>query len=172
MKVLGIDPSLTATALAGWPDRTLLVPSAAGGGLARLRGLTRFVCQAAEGDWDAVCIEGPAPSERHGHVHERGGLWWFLVDGLDILGLPILVCGPSTLKKFATGRGNANKDQMMLAAARRFDWFAGGNDEADALMLSAAGCEFLGKPMVTMPASHTDKLASAMTWATERRLRV
>jgi Holliday junction resolvasome RuvABC endonuclease subunit len=41
----------------------------------------------------------------------------------------------ATLKLFATGRGNATKDEMMEAARRAFGWAGRLDDEADALWL-------------------------------------
>ncbi len=48
---------------------------------------------------------------------------------------------------------------MLLAAARRFDWFDGSNDAGDALWLAALGADQLGVPMVEMPKAHRVALA-------------
>jgi hypothetical protein len=49
-----------------------------------------------------------------------------------------------SLKKYATGHGNASKGDMMAAAAIRYEGIAvGSDDEADALMLLAYAEEIL-----------------------------
>lgn len=58
----------------------------------------------------------------------------------------IVTVAPSQLKKFATGRGNANKAEM-TAAAMRHGWQPGDtctDDEADAYWLWVLGCALLG----------------------------
>ncbi len=44
---------------------------------------------------------------------------------------------------------------------RRFDWFSGGNDEADALWACAMGHAHLGQPLLELPKAHLDALR---TW--------
>ena len=46
---------------------------------------------------------------------------------------------PSTLKKFVTGKGNAKKDQMMLAIYKRWGTEFDNNDAADAYALAQYG---------------------------------
>ena len=120
---------------------------------------------------DAVALTRPAVvvverfirAAAQAGVHERGGLWWRLVDEIDAIGVPVALITPSALKRYATGSGVAGKDAMMLATARRFDWFTGGNDEADALWLAAIGGELLGEPLVDMPA-HNRGAVDTVAW--------
>ena len=51
---------------------------------------------------------------------------------------------PSELKKWATGKGNANKDLMMATAAMRWPSFSGDDNEADARLLWAFARESWG----------------------------
>jgi crossover junction endodeoxyribonuclease RuvC len=44
---------------------------------------------------------------------------------------------PATLKKYATGRGNAVKDEMMAAAIHRFCIASDEDNKADAYLLGA-----------------------------------
>jgi Holliday junction resolvasome RuvABC endonuclease subunit len=67
------------------------------------------------------------------------------------------------VKKYLTGKGTAGKDEVMMAVARRFAWFDGDNNEADALGLAAATADHYGAPMVAMPALNRTALA-AVTW--------
>jgi crossover junction endodeoxyribonuclease RuvC len=86
------------------------------------------------------------------------------VDALDLLtGVQVAVVSPASRAKYATGKGNAGKDVVMREVARRFPDFAGGEDEADALVLRAMGMDHLGYPMAPMPQTHRDALA-AVQW--------
>lgn len=58
---------------------------------------------------------------------------------------PIVFVNPSTLKRYATGRGNADKEAM-VAAAEAAGAEVGGHDEADAWLLRALGVAGLGGP--------------------------
>lgn len=51
---------------------------------------------------------------------------------------------PNVLKKFITGRGNAKKDEIMLAVYKRFGIECSSNDEADAIGLAFFGAARLG----------------------------
>lgn len=59
---------------------------------------------------------------------------------------------PPTLKKFITGRGNAKKDEILLAVYKRFGIECQQHDEADAIALAYFGAARLGHP-VSLPES-------------------
>ena len=78
---------------------------------------------------------------------------------------------PSGLKKFATGKGNARKDAIMLAVYRRWRYDCDGDDNrADAYVLArmvlAAYC---GDDLLTKPQGAALEAAglSGLTWAQE-----
>lgn len=167
MNILGLDLSLAATGLAGdgWTE-TLKPP-------ARLRGVERL-------DWirstiadryltgvTLAAVEGPSygsqgAGRQSGH-HERAGLWWLVVRTLWRRGIPYAVVTPAGRARYATGRGNAGKDDVMREVARRFPWFTGDNNAADALVLAAMAADHLGHPLAAMPATHRAALA-AVEW--------
>jgi crossover junction endodeoxyribonuclease RuvC len=106
-----------------------------------------------------VVLEAPAYDSRTGHQHDRSGLWWLVVH--QLLGNGDLVAEVTTggLKKYATGKGNASKDAVLLAVARRFpNVEVTDNNQADALVLRAMGCHRYGRPIVTVPAVHAAAL--------------
>jgi crossover junction endodeoxyribonuclease RuvC len=151
MNVLGLDLSLASTGCSDGHETHTFKPKSTG--YIRLRDIRQHVIgEAVDMKPRLICVEGPSFASKGGHEHERGGLWWMVCEQLDAIGFDVAVVPPSSLKKYATGKGNANKDAMILAAARRFPWFAGGNDEADALFLAALGFEHLSEPLVRMPA--------------------
>jgi len=51
---------------------------------------------------------------------------------------------PSSLKKFATGKGGAKKEEIMLAVYKRWGFEAQTNNEADAFVLAKIGTALLG----------------------------
>ena len=69
---------------------------------------------------------------------------------------PILTVPPPTRAMFATGRGNAGKDEVLAAAIRRYPaWGIAGNDIADATVLAAIGARLLGHPLEeSLPQTH------------------
>jgi crossover junction endodeoxyribonuclease RuvC len=160
MTVLGLDLSLTSTGLALTTTSTITPKTR---GYDRLRAIReRVLAIARSGSVGLVVVEGRFNGTSAGQ-HELGGLWWHVTEALDAAGYPLAVVAPTTLKKYATGKGNASKDAVLLAAARAFPWFEGGNDEADALFLRAMGCDATGTPIVDMPARNREAL-DAVQW--------
>lgn len=158
-RVLGIDPSLTCTGLAGhgWTDT---IKPGDRRGADRLVWIRDTLTDRWLAGVDLVAMEGPAYSRQGqaGH-HEGAGLWWLIRIALASKGVPAAVVTPGSLKLYATGKGGAGKDVVMREVARRFPWFEGGEDEADAVVLAAMAADHLGEPMVAMPATHRAALA-------------
>jgi hypothetical protein len=55
------------------------------------------------------------------------------------LGIMYAEVGPSTLKKFSTGKGNAPKQEVLIAARERFGYTGTSFDESEALILREMG---------------------------------
>lgn len=172
--VVGLDLSLTSTGVATasrtWRIRPKAVKKDAGlvAHLARIRHLRvelRELLRAAQPE--LVVVEGPSYGSVGGMEHERGGLWWGVAEEADLLDIPIMVATPTMIKKYATGAGNADKDLVLTSAVRRFEWFGGGNDEADALWACAMGYQWLGSPLVDLPAKHLEALK---TWPADAQI--
>lgn len=119
-------------------------------------------------DADLVVIEAPSLGQkRQAGQHDRMGLWWLTIDrltyGLDGR-VEVAEVTPASLKKFATGKGNASKDEVLLSVARRFPGVdVRSNDEADALVLAAMGARHLGHPIDSMPQAHLAAM-DAVRW--------
>lgn len=81
--------------------------------------------------------------------------------------LPYIEVAAQTIKKYATGKGNASKDEVLSAAHRRQNArhpFTGvSNDEADAWWLWAAVSDAHGWPKVKVPDSHRSVLGKVDT---------
>jgi len=69
-------------------------------------------------------------------AHRRSGLWWMVASMLYREGVPMVAVPPTSLKKWATGKGNASKDMVLAAGVRKWPDTVSQNDEADAAWLS------------------------------------
>ena len=111
--------------------------------------------------WPLVVIEGFSFGSPQGAT-EAGGLGWTIRIALTEACIPFAIVPPSTLKKFATGKGNAGKDDMKLAALQRFGLTftgTGSGDRCDAKWLQEMGLHHLGAPTVNLPAVNVSALA-------------
>jgi Holliday junction resolvasome RuvABC endonuclease subunit len=152
-KVVGLDLSMAATGIAESDGRTCTIrPSGTGDArLVQIRGEVR----AAVHGTDFVAIEDivarSAAAATLGMVH--GAVRVMLQSGP-----PYVLITPATLKKFATGRGNAGKPEMAVALFKRFGLELTDDNQVDAFWLRAAGHQILGEPLAPMPSSQVDAL--------------
>lgn len=165
-KVLGVDPSLTATGLAtAYPGGELVAEvegrkGKLGEDLAtRAARLSTLVLHVAEhvGVWRGpapvlVVIEGPSHGSRGGSAWDRAGLWWGIVNACLGKGALVAVCSPSTRAQWATGKGNADKAAVAARVAKLTDADLPSADHADAAALALIGAHRLGwRPTCTPP---------------------
>lgn len=139
MKVTALDPSLTATGWAvlnGAPTPAAGVVNPRGRGVSRLQNALDQVMEIADGSQLAV-IEGYAFSSRSSHAHGLGELGGVLRLGLYQRGIRIVEVPPASLKKVATGKGNAAKELVLVEAVKRLGYQGADNNVADALWLLA-----------------------------------
>jgi len=87
-----------------------------------------------------VCLEGYAFA-RANQAHQIGELGGVIRRMLTIImGEELWIeVSPGQVKKFATGSGNAKKDQVMLGAYKRWGYEADNSDLADAFVLAKIG---------------------------------
>jgi crossover junction endodeoxyribonuclease RuvC len=111
-----------------------------------------------------VVVESPAYNQTGGSHHDRSGLWWLVVSSLVAQRYRVIEVPPQLVKKYATGKGNASKMEVMAQAIRRYGGFGIDNDnEADALVLAMIGRRLIGSPRDDVPKinlSALDSLAS------------
>ena len=90
-------------------------------------------------------IEAPSYGSMHGSQHDRSGLWWMVVEMLMSFGIDVGSVPPQTRAKYATGKGNASKDAVLVAVVKAFpDLPIENNNVADAVALAAMGARHLG----------------------------
>jgi crossover junction endodeoxyribonuclease RuvC len=97
-----------------------------------------------------------------GGAGERAHLYYLVVDALiHQIHTPVVEVPQGTLKIYATGRGNAPKDEVKDAVAKRLPMYVtkGNSDMCDAAVLAAMGSDHLGHPLVVMPQAHRAALA-------------
>ncbi|MFE1348178.1 hypothetical protein [Streptomyces sp. NPDC058757] len=149
--VVGLDLSLTSTGIAGegWTDH-IRTKTRGDHRLNYLAGEVSSFIKSA----DLVVMEGPS----YGHVGPRAHED---MSGLRVLvrnfcfrhRIPYAVIPPSSLKLYATGRGNAAKGEIRSAVADRYGIHTEGAaryDEADAYVAMAAGMAWLGYPLAAV----------------------
>lgn len=160
MIVAGIDPSLTSTGVAvvRSPERveTATVtskPPAPGTETVRTRfermeKLAVSILGLVDGA-DMVGIESPAYGMRSaGKVHDRSGLWWWIVGNLEARGVPVIEVTPPSRMMYATGKGNAGKDLVLVTAAATYKQAEiTSNDVADAVVIAAMVSRLAGQPI-------------------------
>ena len=180
----GLDLSLSNTGLAVWNGEsvyTKLLPSKPtptgplvakkGGKMAKTETygdkMRRFARIRADIDmWIPagipVFIEGPSYSSLGQATHDIAGNWWLVVTMLRDRGNTVHVISPSTLKQYATGKGNAAKDVVLAAVIKRYPQVdVLNNDVADATALLAIGLRLNGTPLEdNLPAKNLSALES------------
>lgn len=166
--ILGLDLSLTAT---GWatihPDgttKTGVIPDTKGHIADRLaaweRNLYELVDVFAGGcEPDHIYVEDLAGTQ-HG-AFELGMVWgmfWRTMWGTSLNGIVTLV-NASTLKTYATGKGNAAKALVLVEAVKRLGYQGHDHNEADALWLADLGARLHGYNRPALPAAHLKALS-------------
>jgi Holliday junction resolvasome RuvABC endonuclease subunit len=79
------------------------------------------------------------------------------------LGVPYVLVTPASLKKWATGKGNADKIAMAVSTLKRFGRDFPNDNECDSWLLRAMALDALGCPLAPMPAVNRAAL-DAVKW--------
>lgn len=162
-RVAGIDVSLTGTGVSTLGGTTLITSTGRRKDTlvqrrARIKGIVDEVLIAV-GVVDLAVIEGPSHHSVGGSMWDRAGLWWRIVDRLCAEDIPVAVMPPMSRAKYATGNGASRKAAVMEAAQHRYGAVLDNDNEADALVLRAAGLDWLGVPLAEVPDGHRAALA-------------
>jgi hypothetical protein len=111
---------------------------------------------------DLFVIEGPAYGKQGGQAghHERAGLWWLVAHSLWCANIPYVVITPSARAKYATGKGNASKAEVMAGAIKRYGHLVELRDDnqCDAVILGAMAADHYGETLAKVPALNATAL--------------
>jgi Holliday junction resolvasome RuvABC endonuclease subunit len=148
MKIIaGVDPALDVTGIVIYrPDDGLYKSHTIAGngkGPARLVGIRNEILSLVKSA-DLVAIEDYFFSEKYGNASELGELHGVIKVGLYEADRRFIKVPPIYLKRYATGDSKAKKDQIMLAAYKRWGVDFATNHECDAFVLAKIGAAVIG----------------------------
>lgn len=174
MRVVGVDPSLTGTGVAcatlnrdgsvSWESFTVKSKASAPSIAARMKRLSWIKRSALARlvPGSLMVIEAPAYSRSQGSRHERSGLWWLIVDLATEKGSRAVEVSPTARAKYATGRGNASKAEVVAAVSARYGVVPANDNEADAIALAALGFRLAGFPIEATSEPWMDEVAATV----------
>ena len=151
MKILGLDLSLTNT---GWViyDTKLGYMTDAGTIKSKLRGVLRLadidlrITNLIDNDLKMIAvIEGYAFSPNQGRSFSIGELGGVIKRTLFAYDIDYYIVAPTSLKKFATGKGNAPKSTIEKEVYKRWNVEFKTEHEVDAFVLAKIGEAIIGK---------------------------
>lgn len=136
-QLVGVDPSLTSTGMAT-NEGTFTIST-------KLKGMERidFIVNEFSNALNCivdpvVAIEGYAMAKQSSHAHAQGELGGALRLHMHRSGIPYVEIPPTNRAKFATGKGNAGKSEVVstVSALTGIVWTgSGADDECDAWVL-------------------------------------
>jgi Holliday junction resolvasome RuvABC endonuclease subunit len=170
MRVIGIDPSLTATGIAYADGSTSTVTyEKTTTGDQRLAVIYELVQDATAVPFRAVSVDLAVVEDLPTHAHGAGktGMAQGVVRlALISLSVPYILVTAATLKKLATGKGTASKSEMRMQLYKRFGLDIADDNQVDAWWLRAMGCAHYGDPVIDLPKTHLAALAAVKGWPT------
>ena len=162
MKILGLDLSLVASGVVLINDGNVelreIIKSKPNGKLPidellrilMIRDKIKIIVE--ETQPDLVMIEGLAFMARNTTaLVQLAALNYLMREVVNKSGRPFVVVAPTTLKKFVTGKGNCQKDLMLLEIYKRYKEEFLDNNLADAYGLARIGLEVLQKDVSDLP---------------------
>ncbi|MGI5281701.1 hypothetical protein ACQEVF_59170 [Nonomuraea polychroma] len=174
-RIVGLDLSITSTGMAngsGWcekvgRDGVTTMPLRTK--YRTLNGLASRIIVLTDAERaDLVLVEKLVFNRQdggRGGAGERSYLYYRVMGTIADAGVPIVEVPQATLKMYATGRGNAPKDEVKDAVAKRLPMYVtkGNSDMCDAAVLAAMGADYLGHPLADLPKTHRAAL-DKLTW--------
>lgn len=159
-RIIGLDLSIAAPGFADIDGNTHTLKLAAKLGDTRLVEIAREAIKLAMTGhgWRAdLAVIEDLPTHAHGAgitgmVH--GAVRAALIDAL----VPYVTVPPASLKKYATGKGNADKTAMAIAALKRFGREFADDNQCDAFWLRAMGLAAYRHPLAELPAAQVESL--------------
>lgn len=110
---------------------------------------------------ECVLLEGYSFASRSGQAFSIGELGGVIRLSIYELGIPVVEIPPTCRAKFATGKGNASKNEVISAVSAKtgITWQnPGADDKCDAWILEEMGLAFLEKSRYPWPSTHLSAL--------------
>jgi crossover junction endodeoxyribonuclease RuvC len=152
--IVGLDLSLTSTGIAFGQDTQAISTKYKGPQrLALIRDLVLAVI--SELDNPHVVVEGYSFASRNSRAHAIGELGGVIRVALWERAIPLVEVAPTARAKFATGRGNASKNEVVSSISARTGivWSGkGADDRCDAWILQEIGLAHFGEARCNWPA--------------------
>lgn len=162
MRIMGLDLSIAATGVCLPDDSVMTIKCKPEWGDTRLT-LIRDVVRRRLSKVDLVVIEDKIHDSYSAAV--LGMVQGVVRTELMDQGVPYALVSVSTLKKFATGKGNADKAAMMLAARRRAALVFKDDNQCDAWWAREAGLDHYGLMVsVKDPSDARSALLDVVDW--------
>jgi Holliday junction resolvasome RuvABC endonuclease subunit len=158
---IGLDLSLTSTGIA-IGDATWVIEGKSLRSVRRLVYIRDRILDAISNHDDYTApmiaiIEGYSFSSRNSQAHALGELGGVVRVALHEISVPVIEVPPTCRAKFATGRGNASKSEVVSAISARTGivWDGpGAEDRCDAWILQEMAFANMGHARHSWPASH------------------
>jgi Holliday junction resolvasome RuvABC endonuclease subunit len=111
-------------------------------------------------------IEGPVYAGKVlPSYFDRAGLFHGIYGALDARGIPIAVVSPTTGHQFVTGKGHADKSDIVVEASKWWpEVFVHNDDEADALGYAAMGAMHAGLKLPFRPRARHYNAVATVDW--------
>jgi len=141
---MGLDLSLTGTGVALTDGSTALIKTGSLRGCERLAHIRHEVTSlvfAPDGAMVHLVVIEDYAAHSPGNEAPKAELHGVILLALYDWSIPVALVNPATLKKYATGKGTAKKEDMKLAAYKQFGREFPSNDECDAFFLRCMGLE-------------------------------
>jgi crossover junction endodeoxyribonuclease RuvC len=158
--IAGVDLSLTSTGLSCGDDRTVINSKLKE--TARLFEIqSYFRTWISSNDFPFCVIEGYSFASKNSQAHKIGELGGVIRLQLHMLGVGYVEVPPTVRAKFATGKGNASKNEVVSAVSARTGivWSgAGADDLCDAFILEEMGRTVVGDNRYDWPSENKKAL--------------
>ena len=139
IKFIGIDPSTKTGFVALDKDGHILMAEEVTGqgnkDPKRMVTLVDNLMQRITKD-DIICVEGFSYGSKGNKVDFQFGLGHAIRNAMFTAGIEFTVVAPSQLKKFATGKGNTAKENMILPIYKRWEFENESDNVRDAYVLA------------------------------------